>query len=97
MSNNQGVDPMRILFWLGIPIAFWGVIVWGAVHAHAEDTGACVEQHKEKLCEEQAETAFNRCWAKIRRFEDTEASAESRARFLWRCGYQAGVWNRRDP
>ncbi len=57
----------------------------------------CVPKQPEQLCEQLAETAFERCYAKILRFEGTQATPESKARFMWHCGYQAGVWRRRDP
>ena len=91
--------------WNWIVVAL-GVIIGSllAYPAHAETTvpGACVdqrsvEQQKRDLCEAQADIAFGKCWAKIRRFEDTQSTPESAMRLLWRCGYQAGVWNRRDP
>ncbi len=57
----------------------------------------CVRKQQEPLCEQLAEVAFDRCYAKIKRFEGTQATAESQARFMWHCGFQAGIWQRRDP
>jgi hypothetical protein len=63
--------------------------------AQAQD--ACAPKPKEQLCEQLAETAFERCYAKTLRFEGTQATPEAQARFMWHCGFQAGVWQRRDP
>ena len=57
----------------------------------------CTPKSKEQFCEQMAETAFDRCYAKTLRFEGTQATPEAKARFIWHCGYQAGVWKRRDP
>ena len=80
-------------------LAFAAGVVFGMAaglyEAHAEP--ACTPQAKEVLCEQMAETAFDRCIAKMPRFDDTEATKESRLRFMWHCGYQAGIWKRRDP
>ncbi len=57
----------------------------------------CVPKPREQLCEQLAETAFARCYAKILRFEGTQATPEAQARFMWHCGFQAGIWQRRDP
>src|ERR1035437_1349141 len=81
---------------LGLGLAIGALLGYSAHAEGVQDASACAQQQKEKLCEELAETAFDRCWGKIRRFDGTEASAESRARFLWHCGYQAGVWTRMD-
>ena len=57
----------------------------------------CTPKSQEQFCEQMAETAFDRCYAKTLRFEGTQATPEAKARFIWHCGYQAGVWKRRDP
>ncbi len=57
----------------------------------------CKPKPPEQFCEQLAETAFDRCYAKTLRFEGTQATPEAKARFIWHCGYQAGVWKRRDP
>ncbi len=57
----------------------------------------CKPKPPEQFCEQLAETAFDRCYAKTLRFEGTQATPEAKARFIWHCGYQARVWKRRDP
>jgi hypothetical protein len=57
----------------------------------------CKPKPPEQFCEQLAETAFDRCYAKTLRFEGTQATPEAKARFIWHCGYQAGIWKRRDP
>ena len=82
-------------FWFGVGMVLGAALVLAVTPARAEP--ACTPQAKEALCEQMAETAFDRCVAKMPRFDDTEATKESRLRFMWHCGYQAGVWKRRDP
>ena len=57
----------------------------------------CLPKQQEQFCERLAETAFDRCYAKTLRFEGTKATPEAQARFMFHCGYQAGIWKRRDP
>jgi len=93
------IDPPKRRSKIKLYLAFAAGVVFGMAAglygAHAEP--ACTPQAKEALCEQMAETSFDRCIAKMPRFEDTEATKESRLRFMWHCGYQAGVWKRRDP
>ena len=75
----------------------FGVAVVAALATTSAAAQECTPKAREQFCEQMAETAFDRCYAKTLRFEGTQATPEAKARFVWHCGFQAGVWNRRDP
>ena len=75
----------------------FGIAVVAALVTTSAAAQECTPKVQEKFSEQTVETAFDRCYAKTLRFEGTQATPEAKARFIWRCGYQAGVWKRRDP
>ena len=89
----------RLLLVVIANFAAWALIIWFAwwVISIAKADPACGQPNKEALCEQMAEASFGRCWSKTLRFEGTEATPESKARFMFHCGLLAGIWQRRDP
>jgi len=81
-------DPMYVLIWIMIPVIFFSLIFWGVTRARAETTvpPACIEAERAP-----SEGVFDDCVNKMKQLENTNATSESKARFFWNCGYQAGI------